>query len=55
MESLFLVKNSLCKKRKYYYNEDLRKEYVQKGRERAKDFSWKKCTDKIIEGLRNGI
>ena len=36
---------------KYYYNEDLRKEYAQKGLERAKTFSWKKCVNTIVEKL----
>lgn len=33
---------------KYYFNEDLRKTYSQKGLERAKLFSWKKCADQMI-------
>ena len=36
---------------KYYYNEDLRKEYAQKGLERAKTFSWEKCVNTIVEKL----
>jgi len=34
---------------KYYFNPELRKEYSQKGLERAKHFSWQKCADKMIE------
>ena len=34
---------------KYYYNESLRNEYAQKGLERAKQFSWYKCTNTIVE------
>lgn len=36
---------------KYYFNEDLRKEYAQKGLERAKQFSWEKCVDAIVGGV----
>ena len=40
---------------KYYFNEDLRKEYIKKGLERAKLFSWDKTykiiSDKIIDVL----
>lgn len=36
---------------KYYYNESLRNEYAQKGLERAKTFSWKKCVNTIVEKL----
>jgi len=32
-----------------YFNEDLRKHYIEKGLERAKLFSWKKTVDKITE------
>jgi glycosyltransferase involved in cell wall biosynthesis len=34
---------------KYYFDENLRKEKAQKGLERAKTFSWGKCTKKMIE------
>lgn len=37
---------------KYYFNESLRKEYSQKGLERAKLFSWKKTVDKIVEVMK---
>ena len=33
---------------KYYFNEELRKENSQKGLERAKQFSWKKTTEKMV-------
>ncbi len=33
---------------KYYFNEELRKSYAQKGLERAKLFSWKKCAEQMI-------
>lgn len=33
---------------KYYFKEDLRKEYAQKGLERAIQFSWKKCVDEML-------
>ena len=36
---------------KYYYNENLRKEYAQKGLERARQFSWTQCTNIIVERL----
>jgi len=38
----------------FYFNEDLRKEYIAKGLERAKMFSWEKCVGKmtqVIEGV----
>ena len=34
---------------KYYFNEELRKENSKKGLERAKLFTWKKTTDKMLE------
>ena len=34
--------------KKYYFNEELRKSYAQKGLERAKLFSWKKCAEQMI-------
>ena len=37
--------------KKYYFNENLRKENRRKGLERAKMFSWEKTVDKIIETL----
>jgi glycosyltransferase involved in cell wall biosynthesis len=33
----------------FYFNEELRKEYITKGLERAKMFSWEKCVGKMIE------
>jgi len=38
----------------FYFNENLRKEYIKKGLERAKMFSWEKCVGKmteVIEGI----
>jgi len=32
-----------------YFNEDLRKHYMEKGLERAKLFSWEKTIDKITK------
>lgn len=32
----------------YYFNENLRKSYAQKGLERAKQFGWDKCANKMI-------
>ena len=34
---------------KYYFNENIRKEYAQKGLERAKEFSWQKSAEQMIE------
>lgn len=33
---------------KYYFDKELREQYRQKGIERAKQFSWTKCADKIV-------
>jgi len=33
----------------FYFNENLRKEYINKGLERAKLFSWEKCVGKMME------
>jgi len=33
----------------FYFNEDLRNEYIKKGLERAKLFSWDKCVGKMME------
>lgn len=45
--------------RDFYFNEDLRNEYIQKGLERAKLFSWEKTykiiSDKIIDVLSENI
>jgi len=40
----------------FYFNENLRKEYIARGLERAKMFSWEKCVGemiKVIEGIVN--
>ena len=34
---------------KYYFNPEIRNEYAQKGLERAKQFSWQKCTDEMVK------
>lgn len=34
---------------KYYFNKELREENRQKGLQRAKQFSWKKCVDEMFE------
>ena len=34
---------------RYYFDKNLRNEYAQKGIERAKQFSWQKCTNKILD------
>ncbi len=34
---------------KYYYNQNLRDEYSQKGLENAKRFSWERCANTIVE------
>lgn len=36
---------------KYYFDETLRKDYAQKGMERAKHFSWKKMTKEILSTI----
>jgi glycosyltransferase involved in cell wall biosynthesis len=33
----------------FYFNENIRKEYIAKGLERAKMFSWEKCVGKMME------
>jgi glycosyltransferase involved in cell wall biosynthesis len=38
---------------KYYFDENLRKESAQKGLARAKIFSWEKCTNQMIEYIKN--
>ena len=35
----------------YYYNYNMRKENAEKGLKRAKEFSWKKCADLMIEEM----
>ena len=37
---------------KYYFNPEIRNEYAQKGLERAKQFSWKKCTDEMVKVMK---
>lgn len=37
---------------KYYFDENLRKEFSRKGLERAKLFSWKKTVDEIVETMK---
>lgn len=37
---------------KYYFDENLRKEYAQKGLERAKFFSWKKMVDEMVNKMK---
>ena len=38
---------------KYYFNTELREQYRQKGLERSKQFTWKKCVDKMVEVMLN--
>ena len=38
-----------------YFNEDLRKYYIEKGLERAKLFSWKKTVDKMTEVILEAV
>jgi len=33
----------------FYFNEDMRKDYIARGLERAKMFSWEKCVGRMIE------
>ena len=40
---------------KYYFNEDIRKSYAQKGLERAKQFGWDKCANKMISTMKQLI
>ena len=40
---------------KYYFNPEIREEYRQKGLERAKLFSWKKCADQMLEVIKNNV
>lgn len=40
---------------KYYFNSELRKKNRQKGLERAKQFSWKKCVNQIVEVIKSNI
>lgn len=38
---------------KYYFNNEIRKEYANRGLERAKLFSWEKSTDKMLDFIRS--
>ena len=38
---------------KYYFNKEFRKKNCQKGLERAKQFFWSKCSDEILEVIKN--
>ena len=38
----------------YYFNENLRKENSAKGLCRAKEFSWEKCVNKMVETMKEG-
>ena len=40
---------------KYYYDSNLRQENKIKGLERAKLFSWQKCTDIIVNQMFNAV
>lgn len=40
---------------KYYFDKELRNNNAQKGIERAKQFSWEKCADEIMEIIGNEI
>jgi glycosyltransferase involved in cell wall biosynthesis len=37
----------------FYFNEDLRKDYIARGLERAKMFSWEKCVRQMMEVMGN--
>jgi glycosyltransferase involved in cell wall biosynthesis len=39
----------------YYFDKDTRESYKKKGFERAKNFSWEKCTNKIVEIIENTV
>lgn len=39
--------------KKLYFNEELRRDYLEKGLERAKQFSWKKCVDTMVKEIIN--
>ncbi|MDR3172214.1 MAG: hypothetical protein LBU17_11430 [Treponema sp.] len=41
--------------KKLYFHEDIRKEYIAKGIERAKLFSWEKTVDTMTEVMLNTI
>lgn len=40
---------------KYYFDENLRKEFSRKGLERAKLFSWEKTADEIVDVMKAGV
>jgi len=37
----------------FYFNEDMRKDYIARGVERAKMFSWEKCVRKMMDVMEN--
>ena len=37
---------------KMYFDENLRKEYIEKGYKRAKMFSWEKCAKIVYENIK---
>ena len=39
--------------KKLYFNEELRRDYLEKGLERAKQFSWEKCVDTMVKEMAN--
>jgi len=39
----------------FYFNENLRKEYIAKGLERAKMFSWEKCVGQMIRSIEDVV
>jgi len=39
----------------FYFNEDMRKDYIARGLERAKMFSWEKCVQKMINVMENMV
>jgi glycosyltransferase involved in cell wall biosynthesis len=39
----------------YYFNPQLRAEYSEKGLARAKLFSWKKCTDLMVDTMKKSL
>ena len=39
----------------YYFNPDLRRKYSEKGLARAKEFSWAKCADQMLETMKRNL
>lgn len=37
---------------KYYFNSEIRNDFAKKGLERAKQFSWQKCTDEMVKVMK---